>query len=92
MPYEPEKDVILWSSEKIEYTPTSTIQAQIKQYNGGIPKLLIVQEGKGHRGKEFSGYLVKRLELDRLDLFMDLLKEGRDELTKYSQTPKLKEV
>jgi len=85
--YKKEEDKILWESESIQFKPKATVKAQIKQYQDNSPKLLIVEEGEGFGGKTYSGYIIKRLEIERIDLVIELLREGQVKLTEMLATP-----
>jgi hypothetical protein len=80
--YKPEEDVILWESETFSFKPAATLKAQVKKYKNGIPKLLLVEEGIGFNKKPYSGYILKRLEIERLDLVIQLLTTGKAALEK----------
>lgn len=82
MTYVPEDDKILWKSEPIEFKPKTTVSVQIKQYKEGTPKVLIVEEGIGFKEKPYTAYLLKRLEVERLDTVIELLQKGKEQLVK----------
>jgi hypothetical protein len=81
-PYDNSKDEILWESAATDFKPKAIIKAVIKRYNGGTPKLLLVEEGIGHHTKNYTGAVLKRLEIERIDTIIDLLIKGREELKK----------
>jgi hypothetical protein len=78
--YDPIEDKVLWESEAIEFKPQATVRAQVKQYKKGTPKLLLVEEGTGYNGKQYSGYILKRLEIERIDQVLELLQVGKEKL------------
>lgn len=78
--YDPSQDKILWESEPVQFKPQATVKAQIKQYQNNSPKLLIVEEGVGFSKKAYSGYILKRLEIERIDLVIELLTQGKQQL------------
>lgn len=82
MTYDKDKDVIIWAGEKREFKPKATIQAQIKQYQNGEPKLILVEEGEGFRGRNYSGYILKRIGIEDVDMVLDMIKEAHEELRK----------
>ncbi len=82
--YNPEDDKILWESEPIQFKPKATLKVQVKSYKGSVPKIILVEEGEGFGGKQYSGYILKRVELDGLAQVEDLLRHGRDPLEKLT--------
>ncbi len=78
--YNPDDDKILWESDPIQFKPKATLKVQVKSYKGSIPKIILVEEGEGFGGKQYSGYILKRVELNGLQQVMDLLEKGRTPL------------
>lgn len=79
-------DKILWQSEPLPFKPNATIRAQVKQYQNNSPKLLLVEEGIGFQKKAYNGYIIKRLELERIGLVIELLQQGQEELKRILLT------
>ena len=83
--YNPDDDKILWESEPVQFKPKATLKVQIKSYKGSIPKIILVEEGEGWGGKEYSGYILKRVEMDGLQQVMELLEKGKVPLQSLTQ-------
>ena len=78
--YKPESDVTLWVSEAVDWKPKAQVRAEIKSYNNSSPKLVIVESGVGYGEKPYTGQLLKRVELERVQTLIDLLLEGKKQL------------
>jgi len=83
--YNPDDDKILWESEPVQFKPKAVLKVQVKSYKGSIPKIILVEEGEGWGGKEYSGYILKRVELDGLQQVMELLEKGKGPLETWTQ-------
>ncbi len=88
--YRPEEDKILWESEPIQFKPKATLKVQVKSYLGSIPKIILVEEGEGFGGKIYSGYILKRVELNGYQQVMDLLQKGLDPLKELTSEWRMK--
>lgn len=80
MPYESDKDQVVWAGLKRDYKPKATIQPQIKSYNNGEPKLTLVEEGIGYNGKTYTGFILKRANLDDVKSILEMIDEALPEL------------
>lgn len=88
--YLPEEDKILWSSEKRQFKPEAMLCAQIKSYKGGQPKVMLVEDGVGFSGRDYSGFILKRVYLEDLDLVLDLLNQAKPVLEHWNELYKMK--
>lgn len=92
MAYKPDEDKILWESDPVQFKPRATLRAQIKSYQQSIPKLILVEQGEGFGGKQYSGMILKRVEITGVDQVMDLLKIGKEQLLEVLKTWEKKET
>lgn len=91
MAYKPDEDKILWESEPLQFKPKATLRAQIKTYQNSIPKLILVEQGEGFGGKQYTGMILKRVEITGVDQVMELLKIGKTQLIEVLKTWEKKE-
>jgi len=80
--YDSSKDEVLWEGEKKEYKPKATLHAAVKSYQGGQPKLMLIEQGEGYNGKEYSGMILKRQGIEDIDMVLQMLQDGKVELEK----------
>jgi len=78
--YKPELDKVLWESDPVEFKPKATLRAKIKSYNGGEPKVMLIEDGEGYSGKNYSGTLMKRVGIEDISLVFDLLQKAQPKL------------
>lgn len=83
-PYDPEVDVIIWESDKVDYKPNATIQAQVRRYKEGQPKLVIIEEGVGFKEKPYTKSLCTRMDTDLLEKMLNLIQLSKPHLEEIS--------
>ncbi len=83
--YDATKDVLIWESDTIDFKAKATLRVQIKRYNNGTPKLLLLEHGEGYNGKDYSATFLKRVDFENLTDVIQLLNNAKDVLLDFRE-------